>query len=111
MNYLLAALQAGHTLAPGDPPRCLSCGLCVTPDAEIGPCPKHATIERVQATYTPPQVAEMFGTTRQAVVRWIRQEKLVAVRQGRDWQIPQEALEGFERPKRGGSRRPNSGTR
>ena len=45
--------------------------------------------------YTVKEVAQILQTSRQQVRRMIQGEELAAVRVGREWRIPEEALKAF----------------
>ena len=45
--------------------------------------------------YTVKEIAQILQTSRQQVRRMIQGEELDAVRVGREWRIPEEALKAF----------------
>jgi len=45
--------------------------------------------------YTSNEVAEMFRVTSRSVLKWIETGKLAAIRVGRDYRIPKEAVAKF----------------
>lgn len=49
--------------------------------------------------YRTSQVARFFGVTRCRVVQWIREGKLQAIKPGRDYFIPETAVQAFKRTK------------
>ncbi len=45
--------------------------------------------------YTCNEVAKMFRVTHRSVLKWITTGKLAAIRVGRDYRIPEEAVDKF----------------
>lgn len=45
--------------------------------------------------YTCNEVAKMFRVTHRSVLKWITTGKLSAIRAGRDYRIPKEAVDEF----------------
>jgi excisionase family DNA binding protein len=74
------------------------------------PMALHSDDTMPETYYTVQEVADLKGWTRQWVAKLIKQGRLEAVRVGREWRIPESALENIKdvpmgRPRKSG--RPN----
>lgn len=45
--------------------------------------------------YSPREIANRYNVTPQAIIKWIKQGKLKAVKVGSVWRIPESALQEF----------------
>lgn len=48
-----------------------------------------------EQVYTPKEIADRYKVTPAAVLKWIHEGRLRAVRLGKVWRIPESALEDF----------------
>jgi excisionase family DNA binding protein len=49
--------------------------------------------------YSPRELANRYNVTPQAIIKWIKQGRLKAIKLGSVWRIPESALEEFLKQK------------